>query len=389
MTKRLVQGNEAVLLGAVKAGASYFCGYPISPSSEILAQASHYAAKHPEFRFLQAEDEIASANAILGASLAGAKSFTATSGPGFSLMQEAIGYGHKIGIPTVIVNVMRVGPGTGMPTMPGQGDLNQTRYGSTGDYTSLVFYPSTVAECHEYTIQAFNAAEESQSPVILLSDAYLGHLNEVVDLDEINVPVVPRTMEPLASGSTRLFSGVATYPDGEPATADSDEFIRQYIEGRDCRLKVAEKYAFHEYGWNKDSDTLVVVYGITRRITQPLSPYFALFRPIRIWPTLDKELAEVAERYKKIIVIEGSDGQYANVIERMLLRRVERVPLLGGRMSLEAVYEGLDRIGLLPKELAAAGRPGSAAGGSGSKAGSPGHAAGRPGSKSGSPTRVG
>ncbi|HEX7430782.1 MAG TPA: hypothetical protein VF293_01195 [Candidatus Limnocylindrales bacterium] len=382
MTKRLVQGNEAVLLGAVKAGASYFCGYPISPSSEILAQASHYAAKHPEFRFLQAEDEIASANAILGASLAGAKSFTATSGPGFSLMQEAIGYGHKIGIPAVIVNVMRVGPGTGMPTMPGQGDLNQTRYGSTGDYTSLVFYPSTVAECHEYTIQAFNAAEESQSPVILLSDAYLGHLNEVVDLDEIKVPIVPRTLEPLASGSTRLFSGVATYPDGEPATADSDEFIRQYIEGRDCRLKVAEKYAFHEYGWNKDSDTLVVVYGITRRITQPLSPHFALFRPIRIWPTLDKELAEVAERYKKIIVIEGSDGQYANVIERMLLRRVERVPLLGGRMSLEAVYEGLDRIGLLPKELAAAGGPGS-------KSGSPGPAAGRPGSKSGSPARVG
>jgi 2-oxoglutarate ferredoxin oxidoreductase subunit alpha len=373
MTKRLVQGNEAVLLGAVKAGASYFCGYPISPSSEILAQASHYAAKHPEFHFLQAEDEIASANAILGASLAGAKSFTATSGPGFSLMQEAIGYGHKIGIPTVIVNVMRVGPGTGMPTMPGQGDLNQTRYGSTGDYTSLVFYPSTVAECHEYTIQAFNAAEESQSPVIILSDAYLGHLNEVVDLDEINVPVVPRTMEPLASGSTRLFSGVATYADGEPATADSDEFIRQYTESRDCRLKVAEKYAFHEYGWNKESDTLVVVYGITRRIAQPLSPHFALFRPIRIWPTLDKELTEVAERYKKIIVIEGSDGQYANVIERMLLRRVERVPLLGGRMSLEAIYEGLDRIGQLPKELAATGD---------SKAGSPGP-------KSGSPARVG
>jgi len=373
MTKRLVQGNEAVLLGAVKAGASYFCGYPISPSSEILAQASHYAAKHPEFHFLQAEDEIASANAILGASLAGAKSFTATSGPGFSLMQEAIGYGHKIGIPTVIVNVMRVGPGTGMPTMPGQGDLNQTRYGSTGDYTSLVFYPSTVAECHEYTIQAFNAAEESQSPVIILSDAYLGHLNEVVDLDAIKVPVVPRTMEPLASGSTRLFSGVATYPDGEPATADSDEFIRQYIEGRDCRLKVAEKYAFHEYGWNKDADTLVVVYGITRRIAQPLSPHFALFRPIRIWPTLDKELTEVAERYKKIIVIEGSDGQYANVIERMLLRRVDRVPLLGGRMSLEAIYEGLDRIGQLPKELAAAGGPASKAGSPGRKSGSPAH----------------
>ena len=357
MTKRLVQGNEAVLLGAVKAGASYFCGYPISPSSEVLAQASVYAASHPEFRFLQEEDEIASANAILGGSLAGAKSFTATSGPGFSLMQEAVGYGHKIGIPAVIVNVQRVGPGTGMPTMPGQGDLLQGRYGSTGDYTSLVFYPSTVAECFEYTIQAFNAAEESRSPVILMSDAYLGHLNEIVDLDVIDVPVVPRTMEPLASGSVRLFSGVATYPDGEPATADSDEFIRQYIENRDCREAVADKYNFHEYGWNKDSDTLVVAFGITRRIAQPLSPHYALFRPIRIWPTLDKELTEIAARYKKIIVIEGSDGQYANVIERVLLRRVERVPLLGGRMSLEAVCEGLDRIGMLPPGLTVAGSP--------------------------------
>lgn len=352
MTKRLVQGNEAVLLGAVKAGASFFAGYPISPSSEILAQASVYAASHPEFRFIQEEDEIASVNAILGGSLAGAKSFTATSGPGFSLMQEAIGYGHKVGIPCVIVDVMRVGPGTGMPTMPGQGDLNQTRYGSSGDYASFVFYPSSVAECFEYAIHAFNAAEETRSPVILLSDAFLGHLNEVADLDAIDVPVVPRTLEPLASGGIRLFSSVATYPDGEPATADSDEFIRQYHETRKQRLEVAERYAFYEYGWNKDADTLVIAYGITRRVAQPLAPHFALFRPIRIWPTLDTELTEIASRYKKIVVMEGSDGQYANVVERMLLRRVERVPLLGGRISIEAIREGLDAIGMLPTQSA-------------------------------------
>jgi 2-oxoglutarate ferredoxin oxidoreductase subunit alpha len=348
MTKRLVQGNEAVMLGAVKAGATFFAGYPISPSSEILAQASAYAATHPEFRFIQEEDEIASANAILGGSLAGAKSFTATSGPGFSLMQEAVGYGHKVGIPCVIVNVQRVGPGTGMPTMPGQGDLLQTRYGSTGDYTSIVFYPGTVAECYEYTIHAFNAAEESRSPVILLSDAFLGHLNEVADLDDVKVPVVSRTLEPLASGSTRLFSGVATYADGEPATADSDEFIRQYYEGRESRRAVSDKYAFYEHGWNKDAENLVVAFGITPRVAAPLAPHFALFRPIRIWPTLDKELTEIAARYKKIIVIEGSDGQYASVIEHVLLRRVERVPLLGGRMSIEAITECLDEMHLLP-----------------------------------------
>ncbi len=352
MTKRLVQGNEAVLLGAVRAGATYFAGYPISPSSEILMQASQYAARHPELRFLQAEDEIASANAIMGASLAGAKSFTATSGPGFSLMQEAIGYGHKIGIPCVFVDVQRVGPGTGMPTMPGQGDINQSRYGSTGDYTSIVFYPSTVAECYEYTIHAFNAAEESRSPVVILSDAFLGHLNEVVDLDTIDVPVVPRSLEPLASGGTRLFSGVATYPDGEPATADADEYIRQFEEAKRHRLEVAQRYNFYEYGWNKDADTLVICFGITRRVAQPLAPYFALFRPIRIWPVLDTELAEVAARYKDIIVIEGSDGQYAHVVERMLFRRVHSIPLLGGRISIEAIREGLARDGVLPPELA-------------------------------------
>jgi pyruvate/2-oxoacid:ferredoxin oxidoreductase alpha subunit len=145
---------------------------------------------------------------------------------------------------------------------------------------------------------------------------------------------------------------VATYADGEPATADSDEFIRQYYEMRDHRLAVAGRYAFYEYGWNKEAETLVIAFGITRRVAQPLSPHFALFRPIRIWPTLDKELTEIAGRYKKIIVIEGSDGQYANVVERMLLRRVERVPLLGGRMSLEAIREGLNAIGMLPAEPA-------------------------------------
>ena len=352
MAKRLLQGNEAVLLGAVKAGATYFAGYPISPSSEVLMAASVYAASHPELRFLQAEDEIASANAIIGASLAGAKSFTATSGPGYSLMQEAIGYAHKLGVPTVFVDVQRVGPATGMPTMPGQGDILQTRYGSSGDYTSIVFYPSTVAECYEYTIRAFNCAEESRSPVILLSDAFLGHLNEVVDLDTVDVPIVPRTLEPLASGHTRLFSGVATYPDGEPATADADEFIRQYEESKALRLAVADRYAFYEYGWNKDADTLVIAFGITKRIAQPLAPHFALFRPIRIWPVLQEQLREIAPRYKRLVVIEGSDGQYASVVERVLYRDVQRVPLLGGRMSLEAVREGLDRIGLLPRELA-------------------------------------
>jgi 2-oxoglutarate ferredoxin oxidoreductase subunit alpha len=199
VTRRLTQGNEAVFRGAVAAGADYYAGYPISPSTEILNVASGWAADHPEFRFLQAEDEIASANAIIGASLAGAKAFTATSGPGFSLMQEAVGYAQKVGVPCVFVNVQRVGPATGMPTMPGQGDVMQVRYGSTGDYTPIAFYPNGVEEAFRVTVQAFNAAEESLSPVVVLSDTFVAHLNEVVDLDELaaGMPVVERSVPAL------------------------------------------------------------------------------------------------------------------------------------------------------------------------------------------------
>jgi 2-oxoglutarate ferredoxin oxidoreductase subunit alpha len=176
MTRKLTQGNEAVFRGAIAAGASYYAGYPISPSTEILNIASGWAAEHPEFRFLQAEDEIASANAVIGASLAGAKAFTATSGPGFSLMQEAIGYAQKVGVPSVFVNVQRVGPATGMPTMPGQGDVMQVKWGSTGDYTPIAFYPNGVEEAFRVTVEAFNAAEESRSPVVVLSDTFIANL---------------------------------------------------------------------------------------------------------------------------------------------------------------------------------------------------------------------
>ena len=123
--KKLINGNEATFLGAVKAGATFFAGYPITPSTEILIQAAELNAKNPNFKFIQSEDEMAAANAVIGASLAGAKAFTATSGPGFSLMQETIGYGHQLEVPAVYINVMRVGPATGMPTRPSQHDILQ------------------------------------------------------------------------------------------------------------------------------------------------------------------------------------------------------------------------------------------------------------------------
>jgi 2-oxoglutarate ferredoxin oxidoreductase subunit alpha len=352
MTRKLTQGNEAVFRGAVAAGADYFAGYPISPSTEILNVASAHAAEHPQFRFLQAEDEIASANAIIGASLAGAKSFTATSGPGFSLMQEAVGYAQKVGVPCVFVNVMRVGPATGMPTMPGQGDIMQVKWGSTGDYTPLAFYPNGVEEAFRVTIEAFNAAEESRSPVIVLSDTFVAHLNEVVDLDAIagEARIVPREIPALGdfAGEPRFFAGVLMYEHGpnagEPATADADEYLRQFYAAKERHLDVARRYARYEHGWNLGAEVLVICYGIVSRVAAPLRDEYALFRPIRIHPILADELRSIAGRYREIVVVEANDGQYADLVELAIHREVKRVPLLGGRISLEAVREGIDRV---------------------------------------------
>jgi 2-oxoglutarate ferredoxin oxidoreductase subunit alpha len=351
--RRLTQGNEAVFRGAIAAGADYYAGYPISPSTEILNVASGWAAEHPEFRFLQAEDEIASANAIIGASLAGAKSFTATSGPGFSLMQEAVGYAQKVGVPCVFVNVQRVGPATGMPTMPGQGDIMQVKYGSTGDYVPLAFYPNGVEEAFRVTVQAFNAAEESLSPVVVLSDTFVAHLNEVVDLDELaaEIPVVPRAVPALGAherGRPRFFAGVLMYESGpnagEPATADADEYLRQYYAAKHRHLEAAKRYALYEHGWNVDAKVLVIAYGIVSRVAAPIADDYALFRPIRIHPMLDDELREIADRYEQVVCIEANDGQYADMAQLALGREVRRVPLLGGRISIEAVRAGLERV---------------------------------------------
>jgi 2-oxoglutarate/2-oxoacid ferredoxin oxidoreductase subunit alpha len=353
MPRKLTQGNEAVFRGAIAAGANYYAGYPISPSTEILNVASGWAAEHPEFRFLQAEDEIASANAIIGASLAGAKSFTATSGPGFSLMQEAVGYAQKVGVACVFVNVQRVGPATGMPTMPGQGDIMQVRYGSTGDYTPIAFYPNGVEEAFRITVQAFNAAEESRSPVVILSDTFVAHLNEVVDLDELAAGTTPaeRQTAPLGKhepGKPRFFAGVLMYEHGpnagEPATADADEYLRQYYEAKRRHHEVAARYPLYEYAWNVDAPVLVIGYGIVSRVAAPLAPDYALFRPIRIHPMLGDELRAIADRYEQVVCIEANDGQYADMAQLALGREVKRVPLLGGRISLEAVRDGLDRV---------------------------------------------
>jgi 2-oxoglutarate/2-oxoacid ferredoxin oxidoreductase subunit alpha len=339
--RKLVSGNEAIFQGALRAGAQFFAGYPISPTSEILQQAALHAEENPEFRFLQAEDEIAAAIATISASLAGAKAFTATSGPGFSLMQEAIGWGHVVEAPCVFVNSMRVGPSTGMPTQPAQADLLQVKGGSAGDYYPLAFYPNSVEECFRLTASAFNAAEKSLSPVVLLADAFLSHLYELTDLEQMEVDVVPRSREPLGKGQ-RLFTGTVHDKLGNLRTNDP-EFYRTWIgEIKHRHDQAAEKYPLYEYLPRKGSEILLIAFGITSRVVSSLKERFSIFRPVRILPVLEKELQEVTRSYRHIIVVEGSDGQYASWVECATCRKVLRVPCLGGGFKLRWIESQID-----------------------------------------------
>ncbi len=336
MAKRLVQGNDAIALGAIKAGLGFFAGYPITPSSEIM----HTIAGHAKnsLKFIQTEDELAAINMIIGSSMAGRKSFTSTSGPGFSLMQEGIGYAYMTKTPIVIANCQRVGPSTGMPTLPSQGDVLQSVYGRHGDQQTIVFYPNSVEECYKITIEAFNAAEESQSPVILLSDALLSHLYETVDLKKIKCRIVKRTT-PSIGKHTRHFTGVLS-KNNAPCTRDKEHYKRFLLKRKKEILKTADRYSFYEYIRNEKSDTLIIAYGITSRIISPLSKKFSIFRPIRLFPILG-ELKRAVRHYKKVIVIEMNDGQYKKEIEQATGKIIQGISMLGGDYSLNNIKHKL------------------------------------------------
>lgn len=335
--KGFLHGNEAIARGALKAGLKFFAGYPITPSSEIM----HFLAKQ-KIQFVQTEDEISAINMIIGASLGGMKSMTATSGPGFSLIQEGLGFAHKVRVPLVVVDIQRVGPSTGMPTMPSQGDIMQSRYGSHGDYFPIVFYPNSVEECFKYTIEAFNASEESKTPVILLGDAFLSRLYEVIDTDEIDSKSKLRELVPLGD-EKRHFTGLLS-ENGIPRTRDT-KLYRRWIKQTKKEIEdAARNYNFYEYVKNEDSDTLVISFGITSRIISPLKKKYSLFRPIRIFPMLENEIKEISKKYDKIVVVEMNYGQYKNEIERVLKREINSINPVGGTIKLKEIEDELNGI---------------------------------------------
>lgn len=353
-----LQGNNACALAAIAAGCRFYAGYPITPSSEVAERMS-LELPRVDGIFIQMEDEIASMGAVLGASMGGAKAMTATSGPGFSLKQEALGYGIIAEVPCVIVNVMRGGPSTGMPTRPAQGDVMQARWGTHGDHPIIVIAPASVSEVYEQTIRAFNLAEQFRTPVILLIDEVIGHLVEtvrMVDPAHIKtiqrkwadgpaddylpyraqngaVPDMARPGDGYRAHTTGLTHGENGFPTQDPQTVDH---MSQRLLGKfETHRHEIDYYVEVQV---KDADVLIVAYGISSRAARGAVKEArdkgikaGLFRPVTIWPFPEQALARAAKKAKRIIVAEMNAGQIVLEVERVLGReRVSGVNRIDG-----------------------------------------------------------
>lgn len=342
-------GSKAVVLGALDAGATFYAGYPITPSSEIMHEWARTCVEKKDLKFIQMEDEIASIHAVIGASASGLKAFTATSGPGFSLMQEGLGLAFAMRLPLVIAHAQRQGPSTGMPTVAAQGDLLQTQYGTHGDYISIVLYPNSIEEAYQYTIEAFNAAEESLSPVILLLDGYVANIVEDFDKGKIkgDIKIKNRQLKPLTqSEEVRHLSGL-TNVDGRTNTIDPNAYKKWIEERRSSVLKAKENYKFYEYNHKENSDTLLISFGITSRVVKDIfeeDDNYSYFRPITMFPVLDKEIKKISGKYKKIVVIEMNEGQYTSVLEGVLKRNINHIRVIGAGISKDQIEEELKKI---------------------------------------------
>ena len=342
--ERLVLGNRACAEGAVAAGCRFFAGYPITPSTEI---AEVLARELPKVggKFIQMEDEIASLAAVIGASVTGAKAMTATSGPGFSLMQEHIGYAFMAEVPCVIVNVQRGGPSTGLPTKVAQADTMQARWGTHGDYHAIALAPSSVAECFDLTVRAFNLAEKYRTPVIVLTDEVVGHMREKVEFPDSSQirtinrmkPTVhpgwyqhfernPHFVSPMASfgeGYRYNITGLTHNPDGFPTA--SSFLIKEKLKKLKNKIthNINDIVQMREE-FMEDAHLAVFAYGIVARAARQAVRMarekrikVGLIQPLTVWPFPDAYMEHVMEELDLVIVAELNQGQ--------LIREVMRV----------------------------------------------------------------
>ncbi len=343
---RLMQGNEACVEGALAAGVRFFGGYPITPSTEV---AEGMAKLLPTVggKFVQMEDEIASMGVVLGASLAGKKAVTASSGPGISLKQELIGYAAAAEIPVVIVNVQRVGPSTGQPTAPSQGDVMQARWGTHGDHPMIALSPWSVREAFDTAVMAVNYSERFRTPVILLMDEIVGHLREKVELPEASaIEIYPRR-KPSCSRSEG-YEPFTPDKDLVPNTANFGEGYHIHVTGlihddtgfpigspkitREVTKRLHEKIEIardeithvEEY-FMDDAEYAVVAFGGTARTAyeavanaRKKGIKVGMVRLITIWPFADKAIKKIAEKVKGILVTELNYGQLVGEVERVV-----------------------------------------------------------------------
>lgn len=343
----LLQGNEACAHGAVYAGCTFFGGYPITPSTEV---AEVMSVELPKIggAFIQMEDEIAAMASILGGALTGAKAMTATSGPGMSLKQELMGYACIAEIPCVIINVMRGGPSTGMPTGPSQSDVMQARWGTHGDHAAIALAPSSCQEIFSETVRAFNIAEKYRMPVQVVFDEIVGHMRERIEFPEPGeLEVIDRTKPtvapedykpydtqfgdtpPLAEfGSDYRFhvTGLNKAEDGFPTTkaelVDAEQ-RRQLNKIENARADIESNEEYQ----TEDAEVIIFAYGSTARSGRYAVDRLreegvkaGLFRPITLWPFPEKRLGELAKQAKGLVVAELNLGQMLLEVERVVAR---------------------------------------------------------------------
>ncbi len=359
-------GNEAVAEGALLAGCDFYAGYPITPSTEIMETMARRLPHVEDGVFLQMEDEIASMGACIGASLAGRKAMTATSGPGFSLMQEMIGYACMTEAPMVLVNVMRGGASTGLPTNPGQGDVQQARWGSHGDHPIIVLSASDVPECLEMTVTAFNFAEKYRSPVILLLDEVTAHTRERIEIPHPGeyevynrfVPSMPPEwykpyeetvrgvppMPPVGSGYRFHVTGLIHDMQGFPtARADEVKALNERLFRKIDRffhdVQIVDQYE------TEDCDTLVVAYGsvarsakLAVRQARERGSKAGLITLKTLFPFPRPQVERLLRRSKKAVVPELNMGQVSREVKRVNngLTAVRTINRVDGRIITPA-----------------------------------------------------
>ncbi|MEW6069970.1 MAG: 2-oxoacid:acceptor oxidoreductase subunit alpha [Candidatus Thermoplasmatota archaeon] len=369
MVERFISGNVACAEGALRVGCKFFAGYPITPSTEI---AEHMALELPkrEGIFIQMEDELASMAAILGASAAGAKAMSATSGPGFSLMMENLGLGVMMELPCVLVNIQRAGPSTGLPTLVAQGDMMQARWGSHGSYEIIALAPSSPQELYDLTIRAFNLAEEFRTPVLVMSDEIVGHMCEKVSLhSEIEIinrklpsqgkyniyetgeeliPIIPNAGMGYRIHLTGLTHDERGYP-----VIDAETQERMIKRLNDKIKKNASKIENVERLFTEDAEVVIVSYGITARIgtaavrkARKEGIRAGLVKLITVWPFPEKLIKKLAEEVKVLIVPELNYGQIYYEVERCGKGKpVILVPKMGGEPhTLDEIYKAIKKV---------------------------------------------